>query len=111
MGGRNRDLRRWCAARTWGANKDERASSTGANLNETVLTPSNVNSSSFGQLASTPVNGQVYAQPLYVENVNVDVGGQQGPHDVVFAATGGHGWITDDEAYFHTRTRGLDGPI
>ena len=39
---------------------------TGWDQNEPALTPANVASSSFGQLFSTPVDGQVYAQPLVV---------------------------------------------
>jgi hypothetical protein len=37
---------------------------TGWDQNEPTLTPANVASSSFGQLFSTPVDGQVYAQPI-----------------------------------------------
>lgn len=43
---------------------------TGANRNEKLLTTSNVNSASFGRLYSRFVDGQVYAQPLYVGGVN-----------------------------------------
>jgi fibronectin type 3 domain-containing protein len=65
------------------------ASSIGAgvNSNETVLTPANVNSTSFGKLFSTTVDGQVYAEPLYMENVVITTGANQGTHNVVFVAT------------------------
>src|SRR5581483_322077 len=55
----------------------------GAFTEETTLTPALVNSSQFGKLRSYPVDGQIYAQPLYVPQLSV--GGT--PHDVVFAAT------------------------
>jgi hypothetical protein len=57
--------------------------STGQNLAETALTPANVNSASFGKLFSTAVDGQVYAQPLYVPGLTV--GGAA--HNVLFVAT------------------------
>lgn len=56
----------------------------GWNPNETMLTPANVNQSTFGKLFSYPVDGQTYAQPLYASNLNM---GALGTHDVVFAAT------------------------
>jgi hypothetical protein len=55
----------------------------GAYLNEVTLTPQNVNSTSFGKLVSYPVDGQIYAQPLYVPQLSI--GG--GTYDVVFVAT------------------------
>jgi hypothetical protein len=56
---------------------------TGQNLGETTLTPSNVNTSSFGKLFSVPVDGQIYAQPLYVPNVSIT----GATHNVVCVAT------------------------
>jgi chitodextrinase len=53
------------------------------NSKEYVLTPSNVNKSSFGKLFSCTVDGSVYAQPLWVANVSI--GG--GIHNVVIVAT------------------------
>ncbi|MGC2108645.1 MAG: hypothetical protein WA655_03965 [Candidatus Korobacteraceae bacterium] len=55
----------------------------GVNLNETVLNTSNVNSGQFGKLFALPVDAQVYAQPLYLPNVNV--GGVR--HNLVYVAT------------------------
>ena len=57
---------------------------TGQNLNETVLTPANVNSSTFGKLFSYPLDGIAFASPLYVANVNIP---GQGFHNVVYVAT------------------------
>jgi len=42
---------------------------TGQNLKEYALTVANVNSSTFTQLFSCPVDGQLYAQPLYMANL------------------------------------------
>ncbi|MEZ0112451.1 hypothetical protein ABH920_006473 [Catenulispora sp. EB89] len=44
---------------------------TGWDRNEPALTPAGVASSSFGQLFSTPVDGQVYAQPIVAKNTVV----------------------------------------
>jgi outer membrane protein assembly factor BamB len=43
---------------------------TGANLAEKVLTASNVGGTTFGKLFTRNLDGQVYAQPLYVGGVN-----------------------------------------
>jgi hypothetical protein len=55
----------------------------GVNANETILNPSNVNVQQFGKLAALAVDGQVYAQPLYLPNL--PIGGVM--HNVVFVAT------------------------
>jgi hypothetical protein len=57
---------------------------TGQNLTETVLTPLNVKSGGFGKLFSYSVDGQIYAQPLYVSNVEIP---GQGQHNVIYVAT------------------------
>jgi len=57
---------------------------TGQNVSETVLTPANVNAGSFGRLFSQSVDGAIYAQPLYISNVNIP---NQGIHNVVYVAT------------------------
>jgi hypothetical protein len=57
---------------------------TGAYTTETVLTPANVNQTTFGKLFSYPVDGRIYAQPLYVPNVSIT---GKGIHNVVFIAT------------------------
>ena len=44
---------------------------TGLNAKESLLTPANVNVSTFGKLFSYQVDGHVFAQPLYVSNVPV----------------------------------------
>jgi hypothetical protein len=56
--------------------------STGQKLAEFALTPANVNTNSFGKLFSSPIDGQVYAEPLCVAGVNV-----QGIHNVMYVAT------------------------
>ena len=56
----------------------------GANLNETILNPTNVNPAAFGKLFYYQVDGYVYAQPLYVPNVAMT---GQGTHNVLFIAT------------------------
>jgi hypothetical protein len=57
---------------------------TSANLQETQLTPSNVKPGHFGKLGSFGVDGQVYAQPLYVSKLAFPDGST---HNVLFIAT------------------------
>jgi hypothetical protein len=58
-------------------------SRTGANTNETLLTTSNVNFNQFGKRFALPVDGQVYAQPLYVPNITIN----GATHNVLIVAT------------------------
>jgi Abnormal spindle-like microcephaly-assoc'd, ASPM-SPD-2-Hydin len=57
---------------------------TGQNLQETILNPSNVNTTSFGKLFSQATDGYSYSQPLYVPSVAIP---GQGTHNVIYAAT------------------------
>ena len=57
---------------------------TGQNLNETSLTPSTVRAGEFGPLFSYAVDGQIYAQPLYMPGVNIP---GKGVYNVVFVVT------------------------
>lgn len=56
---------------------------SGQNLNETTLTPANVNSTKFGKKGEFSVDGRVDAQPLYLSQVNVS--GQM--KNVLYVAT------------------------
>jgi hypothetical protein len=62
-------------------------SRTGQYSNETILNTSNVTVSQFGKRVAYPVDGYVYAQPLYMPNVLVNVNGNPASHNVVFVAT------------------------
>lgn len=56
---------------------------TGGNLTESVLTPANVNSSTFGKLRFLATDGKVDAQPLYLSGLTV----AGASHNVVFVAS------------------------
>jgi hypothetical protein len=56
---------------------------TGQNLNETMLTLTNVNSTTFGKLAFFSTDGKVDAQPLYLSAVNI--AGET--HNVLYVAS------------------------
>ncbi len=60
---------------------------TGSNLREQLLTPDNVNTSSFGLLAKHTVDDQVYSQPLVVTNVRLKDSFGAGTHDLAFVTT------------------------
>jgi hypothetical protein len=59
------------------------AQRTGANLFETVLTPTNVKSATFGKIFSCDVDSFVYGQPLFMPKLAI----AGGTHDTVFVAT------------------------
>ncbi len=58
-------------------------SRSGLNASETLLNPTNVNEVQFGKRLVLPVEGYVYAQPLYVPGVNIN----GTLHNVVYVAT------------------------
>jgi hypothetical protein len=57
---------------------------SGENLHETILTPFNVTATQFGKIFSHLLDGQVYAQPLYLPSLLIP---GKGVHNVVFVAT------------------------
>jgi len=57
---------------------------TGQNLNETILTQANVNSTAFGKLGAFTVDGRVDAQPLYLSAVAIP---GVGTKNVLYVAT------------------------
>ncbi|HYL65433.1 MAG TPA: immunoglobulin domain-containing protein [Candidatus Methylomirabilis sp.] len=57
---------------------------TGQNLNETILTPANVNSTKFGKLGAFTVDGKVDGQPLYLSAVVMPAVGTK---NVLYVAT------------------------
>ncbi|MEO8370170.1 MAG: hypothetical protein ABI806_13295 [Candidatus Solibacter sp.] len=57
---------------------------TNANLEEIELSPATVNGGAFGKLGTLQVDGQVYAQPLYVSQLPMP---GQGTRNVLFIAT------------------------
>jgi len=59
---------------------------TGANLQEWILHPSNVNATSFGKLFSRSVDASVYALPLIIPNVSI--AGER--RNVLYVATMGN---------------------
>jgi hypothetical protein len=87
-------LSAWCAiAQTNVVTQHYDNSRTGLNANETILTPANINMTTnpngFGKLFSYPVDGWVYAQPLYLPGVTMGAGTVQAgtTHNVLFIAT------------------------
>jgi Bacterial Ig-like domain (group 2) len=59
-------------------------SRTGANMQETILTPTNVNSTTFGKVAEFSVDGQIDSQILYLNQVAIP---NVGTKNVLYFAT------------------------
>src|SRR5260370_41449087 len=61
---------------------------TGANLNETILTPATIGSpGSFGLLFTQALDGQSYGQPLYVSSAALETFADGSRHTVISVAT------------------------
>ena len=56
---------------------------TGQNTQETILTPRTSTAAQFGKSVFRPVDGVVYAQPLYLSRSNI----AGGTHNVLYVAT------------------------
>lgn len=50
---------------------------------ETLLTPANVNSNTFGKIFATSVDGRLWAQPLYMSDVSIG----SAKHNIVYVGT------------------------
>jgi hypothetical protein len=70
---------------------------SGTSRHETTLTPRNVNVRHFGKIFTLKVDGDIYAQPLFL--TGLDIPGK-GRHDVLFVATE-HDSIYAFDAYGH----------
>jgi len=80
---------------------------TGQNLTETILTPVNVNATSFGKLFTVATDGKIEGQPLYVPGLLIngsmhDVFFVASEHDTVYAFDAQHG----GSPLWHTSTLG-----
>jgi len=87
-------------------NKNDNAR-TGQNLQEVVLTPANVNVSTFGKLFTYAVDGWIFAQPLYVANVYLPqpINAPPGYYNLVYVAT------SHDTVYAFDADGGVPGPL
>jgi hypothetical protein len=75
---------------------------TGANTQERILTPANVNAQQFGRLHTVHVDGDVYAQPLHLPQVNVP---GKGRRNLLFIAT------EHDSVYAYDADGAFDAPV
>ena len=70
---------------------------SGVNRRETILTPRNVNVRHFGKILTFKVDGDIYAQPLFLAGLEIP---GKGRHDVLFIATE-HDSVYAFDAYGH----------
>ncbi len=73
-----------CAAQVSVLTQHNDIGRTGQNVHETSLSPANATPAAFGKLFTRVVDGVIYAQPLYMQNVTIPT---KGTHNVVFVAT------------------------
>jgi hypothetical protein len=86
----------WAGAQNVTTSQYDNARS-GATRVETILTPRNVNVRQFGKLFTFKVDGDVYAQPLFLAGLEIP---GKGRHDVLFIATE-HDSVYAFDAYGH----------
>jgi outer membrane protein assembly factor BamB len=79
---------------------------TGANLDETCLTPDNVKAQTFGKLFTLKVSGQIYAQPLIATNIEI----QGQTRNVLYLATM-ENWVYAFDADGKADSSGKRSPI
>jgi uncharacterized protein (TIGR03437 family) len=75
---------------------------TGLNASEHILTATNVSGGKFHRLFSLPVDGQIYAQPLYLPSVTLP---GQGVHNVLYVAT------MNNSVYAYDADSGIQTPL
>jgi hypothetical protein len=85
---------------------------TGWNKDESALTTANVNSSTFGLLATVPLDSQVDAQPLVVANEDFTGGKTPGTYNVAYVVTENDSIYAIDTATGNVlATRNLGTPV
>jgi uncharacterized protein (TIGR03437 family) len=57
---------------------------TNANLQETILSPFTISTDTFGKIGAFPVDGSIFAQPLYINAVQI---AGKGIYNIVFVVT------------------------
>lgn len=92
----------------WTAHYDNNR--TGANLNETILTPANVTPSTFGKLGSLPVSGCVFSQPLYAPGVAAVDGVQRNLLFIATTANHVYAYDADDYSLIYRVSFGIPAP-